>query len=239
MKVLNRLLFPAAVAVIVLGTLGLTWPFPPLFTSSANNFPLASNAWLNRETQIIESRANIDPQVLHYSLIAYEKARAQGLDNKQLLTVIDYSKPSDEKRLWVFDMRNGRTLFNTWVSHGKNSGAATANSFSNDPGSLKSSLGVFVTDSQPYNGDKGIALRMKGLEPGINNNAYSRDIVFHGAWYVNADTIRKTGAVGRSWGCPAVSTDLAKPLIDTIKDDTLVFAYYPDRSWLAHSRYTS
>lgn len=238
MKLLKRLLFPAAIAVIVLGTLGLTWPFPPLFTSP-NNFPVASNDWLNREMQIIESRTNIDPSVLRLSLVAYSKARREGLDSKQLLTVIDYSKPSDEKRLWVFDLRNGRTLFNTWVSHGKNSGQATANSFSNDPGSLKSSLGVFVTDSTPYNGDKGIALRMKGLEPGINNNAYSRDIVFHGAWYVNADTIRKYGEVGRSWGCPAVSPELAKPLIDTIKDDTVVFAYYPDHNWLAHSRFIS
>jgi len=239
MKLLNRLMFPAALLVIVLGSLGLTWPFPPLFSPSANNYQLASANWFSQEMQMIEARSDINPTVLRLSLIAYEKARQQGLDNKQLLTVIDYTKPSDEKRLWVFDMRTGKTLFNTWVSHGKNSGEAVASSFSNDPGSLKSSLGVFVTDSTPYEGDKGIALRMHGLEPGFNNNAYARSIVFHGAWYVNADNIRKNGEVGRSWGCPAVPTDLAKPLIDTIKDDTLVFAYYPDRNWLEHSRFIS
>jgi hypothetical protein len=223
----------------MIGTLGLEWPFPWLF-SHPNPEVLGTTRWIEKEIQIIKAQAgNINTTVLRLSLNAYIKARKKGLDQKQLLTVIDYSKPSTEKRLWVFDLKHGRTLFNTWVSHGKNTGGLNAESFSNSPGSLKSSIGVFVTDSGPYLGGNGYSLRLRGLEHGVNDNAYDRDIVVHGAWYVNADTIRRYGAIGRSWGCPAVSNSLAKPLIDTIKENTLIFAYYPDRKWLSHSQYLS
>jgi len=208
-----------------------------LFTP-ANNEALGSNAWIEKQLSILMSQAgDIKQNVLRLSLVAYANARKQGLDNKQLLTVIDYSKPSTEKRLWVFDLKNNRTLFNTWVSHGKNSGGISATSFSNSPGSLKSSLGLFLTDYAPYMGGNGYSLRLNGLEPGINHNAYRRSVVVHGAWYVNPDTIRQHGQIGRSWGCPAVSDSLAKPIINTIKDHTLLFVYYPDQSWLSNSRY--
>lgn len=221
----------------LLGALGVEWPFPWLF-SNPNPEILGTSKWIEKEMQIIRSQAgNINATVLRLSLNAYIKARKKGMDEKQLLTVIDYSKPSSEKRLWVFDLKHGRTLFNTWVSHGKNSGGARSESFSNSPGSLKSSIGVFVTDTGPYLGGNGYSLRLHGLERGINDNAYRRDIVIHGAWYVNADTIRRYGSVGRSWGCPAVSETMAKSLIDTIKENTLIFAYYPDRKWLAHSQF--
>src|SRR3990167_1196726 len=123
---------------------GFSWPFSALFHRS-NNEQFGSGAWIAKQTQLIHLQArDIDSHVLRLSLQAYINARKQGLDNKQLLTVIDYSKPSTEKRLWVFDMKNNHTLFNTWVSHGKNSGDVSAKSFSNSPGSLKSSIGVFV-----------------------------------------------------------------------------------------------
>lgn len=219
--------------------LGLSWPFSGLF-SHPNHEPFGTRTWLNKEIQILESQArNIDRNVLRLSLIAYVNAHKRGLldDSKQLLTVIDYSKPSTEQRMWVFDLKTGRALYNTWVSHGKNSGGLNANSFSNSVGSLKSSIGVFVTDNRAYMGGNGYSLRLHGLEQGINDNAYRRNVVMHGAWYVNTDTIKRYGQIGRSWGCPAVSAELAKPIINTIKDDTLVFAYYPDRNWLSHSQF--
>lgn len=222
----------------MLGILGFEWPFSSY--EMPNPEIMGSNSWVEKEINIIKAQAaNIDTKVLRLSLNAYLKVRKKGLDSKQLLTVIDYSKPSTEKRLWVFDLKRGRTLFNTWVSHGKNSGGVNAESFSNSPGSLKSSIGVFVTDSDPYLGGNGYSLRLRGLEEGINSNAYQRDIVVHGAWYVNADTIRRYGAIGRSWGCPAVSNTMAKPLIDTIKENTVLFAYYPDRKWLSRSHFLS
>jgi len=200
--------------------------------------PIKLNSWALNKIKIINSQAhNIDPMVLKLSLAAYLKARQQGLDNKHLLTIIDYSKPSTVRRLWVVDMAKGKVLFNTWVTHGKNSGSLIPTSFSNEPGSLKSSIGVFLTTSQSYFGENGYSLRVVGLEQGINDNAYRRDIVFHGAWYANPKVIKKYGTLGRSWGCPAVSEETVRPLINTIKDDTLVFIYYPDRKWLASSTF--
>jgi hypothetical protein len=127
-------------------------------------------------------------------------------------------------------------LFNTWVSHGRNSGKVNATSFSNEPGSLKSSLGVFLTKNS-YNGSNGYSLRLVGLENGINDKAYERNIVIHGAAYAHPDVIDKYGLLGRSWGCPAVSNQTVRPLINTIKDRSLVFIYYPYRSWLNNSTF--
>jgi hypothetical protein len=221
----------------LLGLCGFSWPFSWMFATPNDQSP-GTKAWLEKEIRIIKSKANnIDVNVLRLSLTAYINARKKGMASKQLLTVIDYSRPSFEKRLWVFDLKNNRTLFNTWVSHGRNSGNVNATSFSNSNGSLKSSIGVFVTGDSPYIGSKGYALRLRGLEHGINDNAYDRAVVFHGAWYVGANTVKKYGQVGRSWGCPAVETSLARPLIDAIKDDTVVVAYYPDRHWLNSSAY--
>jgi len=224
---------------ILIGLLGLSWPFDWVL-STPNTESFGGHAWLEKQIQIIKLQAdNIDSDVLRLSLLAYINATKKGMYNKPLLTIIDYSKPSIEKRLWVFDLKRGRSLLNTWVSHGKNSGGLNSNSFSNSPGSLKSSIGLFMTDSTPYIGGHGYSLRLKGLEYGINNNAYKRDIVIHGAWYVNPDIIRRYGQIGRSWGCPAVSPELVKTLIDTIKENTLVFSYYPDKNWLARSKFLS
>jgi hypothetical protein len=215
---------------------GFSWPFTWVFTGS-NTEQFGTHSWVDRQVKIIKSQAsNIDTNVLRLSLVAYSNARKKGLAARQILTVIDYSKPATEKRLWVFDLKSNRTLFNTWVSHGKNSGGTSSSSFSNSARSLKSSIGVFVTD-EPYIGKNGYSLRVRGLEQGVNDNAYNRAIVIHGAWYVNPDTIQKYGQIGRSWGCPAVSPNLARPLINTIKDNSLIFAYYPDRNWLSHSRF--
>ena len=223
---------------LFIALMGASYPFSWLF-SHPNKEQFGSHVWLEKEFEILHSQAsNLDEKVLRLGLTAYVKARKRGYDSKQLLTVIDYSKPSAEKRLWVFDIKNGRKLLNTWVSHGKNTGDSSGNAkfFSNSNGSLKSSIGVFVT-AEPYVGGHGLSLRMKGLEKGINDHAYDRNIVFHGASYVSGSVIRQVGHVGRSWGCPAVSTDTIKSLVNIIKDNTVVFAYYPDRNWLNNSSF--
>ena len=214
---------------------GFSFPFAWLFQGGTGEE--GSSSWINKEFRRIQTQMpSLNTSVLKLGLTAYSNAVKQGLGGKHILTIIDYSKPSSEKRLWVVDLKNNRVLMNTWVSHGRNSGGSMATSFSNQPGSLKSSVGLFLTD-EPYEGGKGYSLRLRGLEKGINDNAYQRDIVIHGAWYVGPDVIRNSGQVGRSWGCPAVNPSLAKPLIDTIKNKTLVFVYYPDRQWIKHSVY--
>lgn len=232
MKNIYRFVF----LISVLGLFGSSWPFS-WFSTYSNTANVGSRPWLQKQMQIFKSQArNIDEKVLRLSLVAYANAYKQGYASKQLLTVIDYSKPSTVQRLWVFDLKNNKTLFNTWVSHGKNSGGLKPTSFSNGMGSLKSSFGLFLTAS-PYIGGNGYSLRLRGLERGVNDNAYVRNVVVHGAWYANPDIIKRYGQLGRSWGCPAVSSELARPIINTIKEKTLVFVYYPDRNWLSKSKF--
>lgn len=170
------------------------------------------------------------------ALSAYKKASAKGAVKKPVLTVIDYSLPSYKQRMWIFDLRKERLLYNTYVAHGKNSGMDVPRHFSNRPSSKETSLGTYVT-RDTYYGSKGLSLNLQGLERGFNDNAYSRRVVIHGAWYVEPDFIKRAGRAGRSWGCPSIAKTLARPVINTIKGGSVVFAYYPDHYYLSHSGY--
>lgn len=173
-----------------------------------------------------------DPQVLELAASALACADPAA----ERLAVIDYSRPSTEPRLWVFDLHTGQLLFEELVSHGRGSGDAKATRFSNVPESYQSSLGLFRTQNT-YHGRNGYSLRLEGLESGVNDRAYDRAIVVHGADYVSQDFIAQTGRLGRSHGCPAVRSDIAAPLIDSIKDEQYLFVYYPEPEWLASSQY--
>lgn len=180
---------------------------------------------------------DLAPQVLTLALGALQCARAHGEDGaSQRLAVIDYSRPSTQKRLWVFDLRQPRLLFHELVAHGRNTGDNLAESFSNELGSLKTSLGLFRTQ-QTYQGRHGYSLRLEGLEPGFNDRAMERAIVMHGAPYVDATLSRQQGRLGRSWGCPAVRNGVARPMIDSLKGGQFLFSYYPDPRWLTTSRF--
>lgn len=175
--------------------------------------------------------------VLELALAAARCALAGGdVLDPATLTVIDYSRPSIEERLWVFDLRSGELVHRELVAHGEGTGADLATRFSNEPDSHQSSLGLFVTDA-PYVGKHGYSLRLRGLEPGVNDRAWERAIVIHGAEYVSRGAIASLGRLGRSWGCPAVRPAVARGMIDRIKGGGLVFAYYPDPEWLASSRF--
>ncbi len=156
------------------------------------------------------------------------------LANSNVLSIIDFSKPSASKRLFVIDMKNGKLLFNTYVAHGRNSGREMAKEFSNDAESNKSSLGFFLT-GDTYLGKHGFSLRLLGEEKGINDNANSRAIVMHSAAYVSEEAIRMQGFAGRSLGCPALPEALNKPIIEKIKNGSCLFLYSPDRYYASHS----
>lgn len=170
-----------------------------------------------------------DPKVLALATRALQCV--QKTMPARTLSVIDYSRPSTEPRLWVFDLGRRTLLFRELVAHGRNSGDNLPDHFSNAPESRMSSLGTFVTDGT-YQGHNGYSLRLKGLDGRFNDNAESRAIVIHGASYVNAAFAHALGRIGRSWGCPAVRKSVAQPLIDAIREHSVVFAYYPDRDWL-------
>ena len=173
-----------------------------------------------------------DPEVLAHAASALACADPDA----ERLAVIDFSLPSTEPRLWVFDLAEERLMFEELVSHGQGTGDAMAETFSNVQGSHQSSLGLFRTLNSYY-GRNGYSLRLEGLEPGINDLAYQRAIVIHGADYVSDAFIRQTGRLGRSQGCPAVRQEVTYPLIDSLKEDHYLFAYFPDAEWLESSAF--
>jgi len=176
-----------------------------------------------------------NPKVLELAARAAECARRQGLlDSLHHLAVIDYSLPSTQPRLWVFDIDRGKLLFQELVAHGRNTGDAVAQHFSNVDGSKMSSIGLYQT-ADTYYGNNGYSLRLRGLDPGFNDRALERAIVMHGAPYVSQAIAEQLGRLGRSWGCPAVRQEVARTVIDTLKGGALLFAYYPDRKWLTES----
>jgi L,D-transpeptidase catalytic domain len=186
-------------------------------------------------SQLAAAAPAADPQVLALATRAADCARRQGLlEGFRHLAVIDYSRPSTEPRLWVFDVAQGRLLFQELVAHGRNTGEKIARHFSNVEGSKMSSLGLFQT-AETYYGSNGYSLRLRGLDAGFNDNAFARAIVMHGAPYVSEAIAERLGRLGRSWGCPAVRQEVARTVIDTLKGGALIFAYYPDRRWLAES----
>lgn len=177
-----------------------------------------------------------NPAVVDLAVAALQCAVGKGTAQPARLAVIDYSLPSTQPRLWVFDVAKRRLLHQELVAHGKNTGENYAQRFSNRLGSLQSSLGLFRTRNA-YNGAHGYSLRMDGMENGINDRAFERAIVIHGAPYVDAGFAQQHGRIGRSWGCPAVRAGIAREIVDALKNGQFVFAYYPDQQWLAKSSY--
>ena len=162
--------------------------------------------------------------------------RSGAAGQPETLTVIDYSRPSTQPRLWVFELASRRLLYRELVAHGEGSGENLATAFSNDPDSHRSSLGLFLT-GDTYVGKNGYSMRLDGLEDGINDRARERAIVMHGASYVSDDFARIHGRLGRSWGCPALREGVARDVIDRVKGGGLLFVYYPDPAWLESSKY--
>ena len=167
------------------------------------------------------------PQVLRLALDAHAKAEQKGETTSPLLTVIDYTRPSTQRRLWVIDLARDSVLEQALVAHGRRTGDDRAERFSNRPGSFESSLGTFVT-GESYSGKNGYSLRLRGLDRGLNDNAEARAIVMHGAWYATRAFVAKVGRLGRSEGCPALDPAVARRVIDRIKGGSVVFAYFPD-----------
>ena len=206
-------------------TLILGWVLA--ITPTASTMPYPATA-----TSVAELAPEANPEAVAIALGAMRCAQASGVGaGAHRLALIDYSRPSTEPRLWVFDLATNRLLYQEIVAHGRGSGENLAKVFSNASGSQASSLGLFLT-RDTYLGRNGYSLRMEGLEPGVNDAALQRAIVMHGANYVDTDFAAKQGRLGRSWGCPALREAVAREVIDVLKDGQFVFAYYPDAAWL-------
>jgi hypothetical protein len=200
--------------------------------------PVESSAqYDSNDLQTLYQNCKLQPflsfEVFRLAMTGYDKI--PGLKNKNIITIIDFSKPSVQERFFVIDLDKKQVLYKTLVAHGKNSGENNADSFSNDPKSLKSCLGFFLT-AETYSGKHGYSLKLDGVEPGINDNARKRSIVIHGADYVSKDFAAQYGRLGRSWGCPALPVDCSKEIIDKISNGSCLFIYANDPEYLKFSK---
>jgi hypothetical protein len=178
--------------------------------------------------------AGLNREAYEYAIKGYTKLEEEGkVHNDQIISIVDFSQPSNQKRLYIIDLKEYKVLFHTLVAHGRNTGREWATDFSNQMSSLKSSPGFYITGNT-YNGDNGYSLKLMGMEAGINDNAFNRAIVMHGAPYVNESMARSQGYIGRSWGCPAVPASQAHSIINTVKEGSCLFIYHP--SYVKRSR---
>lgn len=198
---------------------------------SSDSFSISPLSVCRQLYEEMKLEKRLDYPVFEQALAGYRKIDCA---NKDILTLIDFTKPSTEERLFVLDINRKQILFSSLVSHGKNSGGNYATSFSNENGSHKSSLGFYVTENT-YQGRNGYSLVLNGLEKGINDRAKERAIVIHGAAYSNPSVAASSGRLGRSFGCPALPQALNKPIINTIKNGTLLFIYADDPDYLSQS----
>lgn len=209
------------------------------FTSPTLPEPLEKTIEISKaESEILleslaESSSNLPSQeVLDKALLGYEKLEKS--IKRPVLTLIDFSLPSTEKRMWIINLETQKIELNTVVSHGRNSGMLVAEKFSNRPESYQSSLGFYMT-AETYHGKHGYSLRLDGLEKGFNDQARNRAIVIHGADYAREEVAKMSGRLGRSLGCPAVPSELSKEVIDLIKEGSVVFIFGNDADYLGKS----
>ncbi len=182
------------------------------------------------------SEIGLTDKVFRLALKGHDKLGHEGkLRNTALLTIVDFSQSSRNKRLYVIDLLHKLVLFNTYVAHGRKTGDEYAKYFSNIAGSLQSSLGFYVTRQEQSGSQVGLSLIIEGVEKGFNDNALRREIIIHGAVYATENFIRKTGRLGRSFGCPSLPPDLIKPVIEAIKEGTCLFIFHQDDRYLSHS----
>ena len=210
------------------------------FVVTKNNIVLFDTSKLSSADLLFDSlrlgRLGLGRRAYDYAMLGYTILKAKRkLSNDKILSIIDFSLPSGKKRLFVIDVKNYKILFVTYVAHGKNTGLDRALYFSNEFESNKSSLG-FYTTLITYSGVHGYSLRLQGQEIGFNNNAQERDIVMHGADYVDESVVKSQGYIGRSLGCPAISTATYKQIIDKIKNGTCLFVYGNDGNYITNSK---
>ena len=187
-------------------------------------------------TQATTGFYEINTDALAAAKRALHSSREKGITDNSKIVLVDFTKPSYEKRLWVIDLDSNEVIHNTWVSHGKNSGLVYANSFSNTPASNKSSIGVFITKGSYY-GKHGLSIGIEGLEPGFNSNASRRGVIMHTSPYAGEKFLGKHGRLGRSLGCFTMEPVMGKQIMNEVEQDHLIVAYYPDKRWLDGSEF--
>lgn len=222
--------------------LALLIVFTPLLNkvNSETVVPVSGSAETEETTDVYTvlnlETYGLSKEVFQLALKGYHNLEHEGkLKNPDIITIVDFSQTSKNKRMYVIDLQQQKLLFNTLVAHGKNTGNEYAKYFSNESGTLKSSLGFYVTKNNSMGSKVGYSMILEGVEKGFNDNAKSREIIMHGATYATEDFVHKNGRLGRSFGCPALSPELIRPVVETIENGSCLFIYYPDPVYLSKS----
>lgn len=221
-------------AVFLIAILIVTAFHPLLPEKSTATSPSIASPPATVYSKLHLSSLGLPQAAFNIALTGWEKLKAKGIVSKNIIAICDFTQSSTQKRLYIIDLEQQKLLFNSLVAHGKNTGEEFARSFSNEPSSYKSSLGFYAT-KRTYEGEHGLSLKLEGLEKGFNDKAEERAIVLHGADYVCNSFVCEQGRLGRSWGCPAVSYEEHESIINTLKDGSCLFIYYPDKKYLASS----
>ncbi|MBP2698742.1 murein L,D-transpeptidase catalytic domain family protein [Photobacterium lucens] len=177
---------------------------------------------LHQQAKIIFDKTKLGKHLKYDVFLTAFKEHIRVAD-KPIMSIIDYSQPSDRRRFFIIDTEKKKLLYHTFVSHGINSGDLYATEFSNIVDSKQTSLGTFRV-AEAYHGKYGISLRLDGMSPS-NSNARKRAIVLHGAKYAEPATIKKIGMLGRSWGCPAIPMKLADKVVHLLKEGGSIYAH--------------
>src|ERR1700683_4097933 len=167
--------------------------------------------------------AEIAPSLLQRALDALQRHH-ESITYQDFIGVADFSLPSRTPRFHLVNLTDG-SVQSHLVAHGRGSDPAHTGwleRFSNEPRSEATSAGAYRTDSM-YVGEHGRSMRLEGLDP-TNDNAASRAIVVHGAWYVSDDIIRHFGVLGRSEGCLAVANSSLDEVLTRLGPGRLIYA---------------
>jgi hypothetical protein len=209
----------------------------PVMNRAGSESPVPANAEQRGIYAALNlSEMGLSKEVFQLALKGFGKLASIGkLQNKNILTIVDFSQSSKKKRLYVIDLLHKVLLFNTYVAHGRNTGGEYAEHFSNVSGSYESSLGFYITKEEIRGSSTGLSLILDGMEKGFNDNALKREIIIHGAEYATERFISRTGRLGRSFGCPSLPPDLIKPVVEAIKEGTCLFIYHHSDQYLSRS----
>jgi hypothetical protein len=227
-RTLLAVIFIVPVPILIAGNRSNSIDIPATYNHHENNTIAIADA-LFESMQL--DKSGLSKEAFLKGWQGYNKITQHHCDIQEgLITIVDFSKPSNQERLFVIDLNNKKIIHAALVAHGRNSGLVYAKSFSNQPETYKSSLGFYKT-LNTYTGENGFSLRLEGLEKNINDKAYERAIVMHGADYVSRKLARERGYIGRSYGCPAIPRDIAPKIIKTIKNGSLLFIYHPSKNY--------
>jgi len=181
------------------------------------------NAATAQDFPPISAPCKAPPALLGQAMVALDRHRHR-IAFADRIAIADFGAPSFQPRLYLVDLRNGATV-SFLVAHGKGSDpdhSGWVRRFSNDQGSLASSEGTFLT-SDYYIGDHGVSQRLIGLDA-TNDNAESRAIVIHCAWYANPDILLSQPVLGRSDGCFVVGEAEIDLLFDRLGPGRMLFS---------------